>query len=100
MTNQELTRLLRTKGYKRVTLETDSGEPKTYYTYRRGLHINATKDLFPHRAPIAKFGIGTVCRMRNQRRGKFPDRNGLSRTVFPASAAIPARGNKRGRDNK
>lgn len=28
MTNQELTRLLRTKGYKRVTLETDNGEPK------------------------------------------------------------------------
>lgn len=64
MTNQELTRLLRTKGYKRVTLETDSGEPKTYYTYRRGLHINATKDLSFHIVPPSQsLGLGrfAVC---------------------------------------
>lgn len=42
MKNQELIRHLKAKGYRRVTLETDSREPKTYYTYRRGLHINAT----------------------------------------------------------
>lgn len=64
MTNQELTRLLRTKGYKRVTLETDNGEPKTYYTYRRGLHINATKDLSFHIVPPSQsLGLGrfAVC---------------------------------------
>lgn len=40
MTNQELIRLLGTKGYRKVTLETDRGESKAFYTYRRGLHIN------------------------------------------------------------
>jgi len=54
MTNRKLIRLLRTKGYKRVTLETDNGEPKTFYTYRRGLHINATKNLSFHIVPHRK----------------------------------------------
>lgn len=57
MTNRELIRLLRTKGYKRVTLETDNGTPKTFYTYRRGLHINATKNLSFHIVPPSQ-GLG------------------------------------------
>lgn len=59
MTNRELIRLLRTKGYKRVTLETDNGEPKTFYTYRRGLHINATRNLSFHIMPPSQsLGLG------------------------------------------
>ena len=33
MTNRELIRLLGTRGYRKVTLETDRGESKTFYTY-------------------------------------------------------------------
>ena len=59
MTNQELIKLLRTKGYKRVTVETDNGEVKTFYTYRRGLHINATEDLSFHIVPpLQSLGFG------------------------------------------
>lgn len=59
MTNQELIKLLRTKGYKRVTVETDNGEAKTFYTYRRGLHINATEYLSFHIVPpLQSLGLG------------------------------------------
>lgn len=59
MKNQELIRHLKAKGYRRVTLETDGGEPKTYYTYRRGLHINATETLSFHIVPPSQsLGLG------------------------------------------
>lgn len=51
MTNQELIKLLKMNGYRKVTLETDNGEPKTFYTYRGGLHINATGNLSFHIVP-------------------------------------------------
>lgn len=68
MKNPKLIKLLGTKGYKRVTLETDNGEPKTYYTYRRGLHINATKDLSFHIVPPSQsLGLGrfAICATEN-----------------------------------
>lgn len=68
MTNQELIRLLKTKGYKRVALETDNGDPQTFYTYRRGLHINATKDLSFHIVPQSQsLGLGrfAICVTKN-----------------------------------
>lgn len=68
MTNQELIRLLGTKGYRKVTLETDRGESKTFYTYRRGLHINATKNLSFHIIPQSQsLGLGrfAVCATKN-----------------------------------
>lgn len=59
MTNQELIKLLKTNGYKRVTVETDSGESRTFYTYRRGLHIIATRNLSFHIIPVSQnFGLG------------------------------------------
>jgi len=48
MTNQELIKLLKMNGYRKVTLETDNGKPRTFYTYRGGLHINATENLTFH----------------------------------------------------
>lgn len=68
MTNQELIRLLGTKGYRKVTLETDRGESKAFYTYRRGLHINATKNLSFHIVPQSQsLGLGrfAVCATKN-----------------------------------
>lgn len=68
MTNQELIRLLVTKGYRKVSLETDRGESKTFYTYRCGLHINATKDLSFHIVPQSQsFGLGrfAICATKN-----------------------------------
>ena len=68
MSNQELIRLLSVKGYRKVTPETDSGESQTFYTYRGGLHINATKDLSFHIVPRSQsFGLGrfAVCATKN-----------------------------------
>ena len=68
MTNQKLIRLLGTKGYRKVSLETDRGASKTFYTYRCGLHINATKDLSFHIVPQSQsFGLGrfAVCATKN-----------------------------------
>jgi hypothetical protein len=68
MTSRELIRLLGTKGYRKVTLETDRGESKTFYTYRRGLHINATKNISFHIVPQSQsLGLGrfTVCATKN-----------------------------------
>ncbi|MCS2442448.1 hypothetical protein NXX09_19860 [Bacteroides uniformis] len=73
MKNQELIRHLKAKGYRRVTLETDSREPKTYYTYRRGLHINATETLSFHIVPPSQsLGTGKVRHMCDQGRCGFP----------------------------
>ena len=68
MTNRELIRLLRTKGYRKVTLETDRGEPKPFHTYRCGLHINATKNLSFHIVPRSQsLGLGrfAICATKN-----------------------------------
>ena len=68
MKNSELIKLLKTKGYKRVTLETDNGEPNTFYSYRRGLHINATGNLSFHIIPPSQsLGLGrfAVCAVRD-----------------------------------
>lgn len=59
MTNQELIKLLKMNGYRKVTLETDNGEPRTFYTYRGGLHINATGNLSFHIVPPSQsLGLG------------------------------------------
>ena len=68
MTNRELIRLLGTRGYRKVTLETDRGESKTFYTYRRGLPINATKNRSFHIVPQSQsLGLGrfAVCATKN-----------------------------------
>ncbi len=68
MTNQELIRLLKANSYKRIVLDNDTGEPKTFYTYRRGLHINATDKLSFHIVPESQsFGLGrfAVCATKN-----------------------------------
>lgn len=59
MTNQELIRLLKANNYKRIALDNDIREPKTFYTYRRGLHINASGDLSFHIVPKSQsLGLG------------------------------------------
>lgn len=68
MTNQELIRLLKANSYKRIVLDKDSGEPKTFYTYRRGLHINATDKLSFHIVPQSQsLGLGrfAICATGN-----------------------------------
>lgn len=68
MTNKELIKLLRTKGYKKVTLETDKEESKTFYSYHRGLHINTTKNLSFHIVPKSQsLGLGrfAICATKN-----------------------------------
>ena len=68
MTNKELTLFLKANGYKRMTIETDNGESKTFYIYQRGLHINATKNLSFHIVPQSQsFGLGrfAVCATKN-----------------------------------
>ena len=44
----ELIRLLKKFGYKRVDIDTDRRIPKTFYTYCKSLHINATENLADH----------------------------------------------------
>ena len=51
MSVSELIRLLKKYGYKRMDIDTDKGIPKTFYTYHRGLHINATENLSFHIVP-------------------------------------------------
>lgn len=68
MTNQELIRLLKANSYKRIALDNDTGEPKTFYTYRRGLHINATDKLSFHIVPQSQsLGLGrfAICATGN-----------------------------------
>ena len=42
MTNREIIRELKRRGYSRVDIDTDRRTAKTFYTYRGGLHINGT----------------------------------------------------------
>lgn len=82
MTNRELIRLLGTRGYRKVTLETDRGESKTFYTYRRGLHINATKNLSFHIVPQSQsLGLGrfAVCATKTE---KAPNWEQTGRSCF------------------
>lgn len=63
-TNRELGRLLEHHGYKRMEIDTDRRIPKTFYVFRRGLHINASEDLSYHIVPQQdSFGLGrfAVC---------------------------------------
>lgn len=54
-----LIKLLEVKGYRKVTLETDKGDPQTFYSYCRGLHINASGDLSFHIVPKSQsLGLG------------------------------------------
>ena len=51
-------------GYKRMEIDTDRRIPKTFYVFRRGLHINASEDLSYHIIPQQdSFGLGrfAVC---------------------------------------
>ena len=58
MTNREIIRELKRRGYSRVDIDTDSRAAKTFYTYRGGLHINGTED---------SLGLGrfAICATRN-----------------------------------
>ena len=82
MTNRELIRLLGTRGYRKVTLETDRGESKTFYTYRRGLHINATKNLsftsYPNPKVLGWGGLPSV----RQKTEKAPNWEQTGRSCF------------------
>ena len=51
MTNREIIRELKRRGYSRVDIDTDSRAAKTFYTYRGGLHINGTGNLSFHIVP-------------------------------------------------
>lgn len=44
MTNREIIRELKRRGYSRVDIDTDNRAAKTFYTYRGGLHINGTRE--------------------------------------------------------
>ena len=64
----ELIRLLKKFGYKRVDIDTDRRIPKTFYTYCKSLHINATENLSFHIVPPEKsFGMGrfAMCATKN-----------------------------------
>lgn len=64
----ELVRILEKFGYKRVDIDMDRGVPKNYYTYRGGLHINATENLSFHIMPQKdSLGLGrfAVCAVKN-----------------------------------
>ena len=51
MTNREIIRELKRRGYSRVDIDTDRKVAKTFYTYRGGLHINGTENLSFHIVP-------------------------------------------------
>lgn len=64
----ELIRLLKKFGYKRVDIDTDRRIPKTFYTYCKSLHINATENLSFHIVPPEEsFGMGrfAMCAIKN-----------------------------------
>lgn len=68
MTNREIIRELKRRGYSRVDIDTDSRAAKTFYTYRGGLHINGTEDLSFHIVPPQdSLGLGrfAICATRN-----------------------------------
>lgn len=59
MKNQEIIKLLKSIGYERTAVNTDRRNAKTYYLYRRGLHINATENLSFHiEPPNQDIGLG------------------------------------------
>ena len=63
-TNRELIRLLEHHDYKRIEIDIDRGIPRTFYVFRRGLHINASEDLSYHIVPQSdSLGLGrfAVC---------------------------------------
>ena len=64
----DLIRLLKKFGYKRVDIDTDRRIPKTFYTYCKSLHINATENLSFHIVPPEEsFGMGrfAMCATKN-----------------------------------
>ena len=68
MTNREIIRELKRRGYSRVDIDTDSRAAKTFYTYRGGLHINGTGNLSFHIVPPQdSLGLGrfAICATRN-----------------------------------
>jgi len=68
MTNREIIKELKRRGYSRVDIDTDSRAAKTFYTYRGGLHINGTEDLSFHIVPPQdSLGLGrfAICATRN-----------------------------------
>lgn len=68
MTNREIIRELKRRGYSRVDIDTDRRTAKTFYTYRGGLHINGTGNLSFHIVPLQdSLGLGrfAICATRN-----------------------------------
>ena len=68
MTNREIIRELKRRGNRRVEIDTDSGDAKTFYTDRGGLHINGTGNLSFHIVPPQESpGLGrfAICATRN-----------------------------------
>ena len=68
MTNREIIRELKRRGYSRVDIDTDSRAAKTFYTYRGGLHISGTGNLSFHIVPPQdSLGLGrfAICATRN-----------------------------------
>ena len=68
MTNREIIRELKRRGYSRVDIDTDNRAAKTFYTYRGGLHINGTGNLSFHIVPPQdSLGLGrfVICATRN-----------------------------------
>lgn len=68
MPTSELIWLLKKFGYKRVDIDTDRRIPKTFYTYCKSLHINATENLSFHIVPPEEsFGMGrfAMCATKN-----------------------------------
>lgn len=68
MTVTELIQLLKKFGYKQVDIDTDRRIPKTFYTYCKSLHINATENLSFHIVPPEEsFGMGrfAMCATKN-----------------------------------
>lgn len=68
MTNREIIRELKRRGYSRVEIDTDNRAAKTFYTYRGGLHINGTENLSFHIVPPQdSLGLGrfAICATRN-----------------------------------
>ena len=67
MTNREIIRELKRRGYSRVDIDTDRRTAKTFYTYRGGLHINGTGNLSFHIVPLQdSLGLGrfAICATR------------------------------------
>ena len=68
MTNREIIRELKCCGYRRVNIDTDRRAARTFYTYRRSLHINGTENLSFHIVPQKEsLGLGrfAVCAVKN-----------------------------------